>query len=318
MSTFPTPSGGGGISVTAPLGPAFERMKQILFQPFDLKRWLAIGFCAWLATLGERGGAGGVNYAGSGPISEEERQALRRGVEQVQENLTWIIPLVLVGVAVVILLALLAIWLSSRGRFMFLDNVATGRAEVAAPWRRYARHGNALALFRLGVALAGLLVFAPLALGVIAVILPMVRQERASFWGVALVVLLIGAAILAGIVFALIGKFTKDFVVPIMRLHTPSVLGAWGEFFRLFASHIGAFTLYILFHILLSVAIGMATLALVIATCCVAGCLMAIPYIGVVLILPVPVFLRAYSAGFLAQFGPRYDVFAAAGREPSA
>ena len=29
-------------------------MKKILFQPFELKKWLVIGFAAWLANLGAR------------------------------------------------------------------------------------------------------------------------------------------------------------------------------------------------------------------------------------------------------------------------
>ena len=46
------------VSVTAPLGPAIERMKKLLFQPFDLTVWLTIGFAAWLAQLGRSGGGG--------------------------------------------------------------------------------------------------------------------------------------------------------------------------------------------------------------------------------------------------------------------
>jgi hypothetical protein len=33
---------------------------------------------------------------------------------------------------------------------------------------------------------------------------------------------------------------------------------------------------------------------------------MAIPYIGTVLLLPVPVFLRSYSIMFMEQFGPAW------------
>ena len=41
------------MSVTLPVGQAMDRVKKVLFQPFDLARWFAIGFCAWLAYLGE-------------------------------------------------------------------------------------------------------------------------------------------------------------------------------------------------------------------------------------------------------------------------
>ena len=39
------------IEIFAPFGEAFELTKKILFQPFDLAKWLVIGFSAWLATF---------------------------------------------------------------------------------------------------------------------------------------------------------------------------------------------------------------------------------------------------------------------------
>jgi hypothetical protein len=44
----------------------------------------------------------------------------------------------------------------------------------------------------------------------------------------------------------------------------------------------------------------------VLLTCCVAGCFLAIPFVGTVLMLPVLVFDRAYSLIFLAQLGDGY------------
>ena len=39
------------IEIFKPFGEAFELMKKILFQPFDLRKWLVIGFAAFLASL---------------------------------------------------------------------------------------------------------------------------------------------------------------------------------------------------------------------------------------------------------------------------
>jgi len=47
------------IEIFRPFGEAFELTTKILFQPFDLKKWLVIGFAAWLANLG---GGGSFNY----------------------------------------------------------------------------------------------------------------------------------------------------------------------------------------------------------------------------------------------------------------
>jgi hypothetical protein len=111
------------------------------------------------------------------------------------------------------------------------------------------------------------------------------------------------------IVFALIKKFTMDFVVPVMFLRRSRCLAAWREFYRLLGAHPGQWILYILFQIVLTIAIGALVVMVVIITCCCAGCLMALPYLGTVLLLPILVFKRAYSLYFLAQFGPEYDVF---------
>ena len=56
---------GSKIEIFKPFGEAFELMKKILFQPFDLKKWLVIGFAAWLANLGAGGGVGNFNYPDS-------------------------------------------------------------------------------------------------------------------------------------------------------------------------------------------------------------------------------------------------------------
>ena len=50
-------------------------------------------------------------------------------------------------------------------------------------------------------------------------------------------------------------------------------------------------------------------IAFVCMTCCIAGCLMLIPYIGTVVLLPVLVFGKSYSLYYLGQYGRAYNVF---------
>ena len=47
-----------GVSYVEPLSRAVERMRGTLFQPFDLVKWLVMGFSAWLAGLATGGGGG--------------------------------------------------------------------------------------------------------------------------------------------------------------------------------------------------------------------------------------------------------------------
>jgi hypothetical protein len=200
-------------------------------------------------------------------------------------------------------------WLSSRGKFMFLHCVALNKAEVRLPWEQFAGAGNSLWQFRLGLGLAGLLASLPLLALILVPVVKMVMQGAPNAAGIVVAVSALLVLLAVAIGFAVIGKLLTDFVVPIMFLRGKQCLAGWGELRGLLATHIGSFVLYFLMQLVLGIAIGILVLVVILATCCIAGCFMLIPYLGTVLLLPVLVFKRAYSLHFLAQFGPEYDVF---------
>ncbi len=70
------------IEIFKPFGEAFELMKKILFQPFDLKKWLIIGFAAWLA--GHFGGVGLIFRRTSATC-----QKLARGIAKIRICSAW-------------------------------------------------------------------------------------------------------------------------------------------------------------------------------------------------------------------------------------
>ena len=80
------------ISVTTPISQAIERVRQILFNPFDLGKWFVIGFCAWLAGLGESGGGGGGNFNNSSNHGGDIHQQFEHARSYMVENLAWIVP----------------------------------------------------------------------------------------------------------------------------------------------------------------------------------------------------------------------------------
>jgi len=298
------------VSVTLPVSQAVDHVKRVLFNPFDLAKWFTIGFCAWLAYLGQQGFRG--NFGGGGRGGDGRVQDwVRRAHEFVLSNLYWIVP-VAIGLAVFLLaLSVLIMWLSSRGKFMFLHCVVRNVAEVVAPWHRFAREGLTLFWFRLIVALIQLVILVPLAVSIGVLIWRMVQRHEASAGGITVAIALGGLLLLVCIVGLIIAKLTNDFIVPILFLRGGSCMDAWLVLRELLSANPGGFVLYFLFQILLSLAITACVVALVLVTCCIAGCLLALPFLGTVLFLPVLMFQRAYSIFYLRQYGTEFDVFAA-------
>ena len=193
MSIQPPPSSRPReISVAEPVAPALERVKQMLFKPFGLAKWITIGFCAWLADLGESGGVGGGgnfntgNHFGDhdGQPAEQLRQFYHKASDYVMFNLGWIIPVAILLVLFGVALWLLLLWLSSRGKFMFLHCVALDKAEVAEPWSQFVNEANSLFRFRIGLGLIGMILTLPLAVFMLLAILRMFLQGEADVAGV--------------------------------------------------------------------------------------------------------------------------------------
>ena len=310
------------ISVTEPLGAAYARMKLVLFQPFDAGKWLVIGFCAWLAQLGEAGGGGGYGYNNrtfadkdAHPL-EQIRHACSLVHDYVLLNLAWLLPVVAFAALLLLALGVLFVWLSSRGQFMFLHCLAENRAEIVGPWDKHGRAANRLFLFRLVLWLAGMILILPILVVMIVLMVRMVMTGEFDFPRIFPLVGLACALALVALGLSLVQKFLVDFVVPILYLRGGTCRAACREFFQLLGAHAGVFVLYILFQILLALVLGMLVIWVVLMTCCTAGCLLVVPYIGTVVVLPILVFKRAYALLFLAQFGPAYDVFPPAAPPP--
>ena len=67
---------------------------------------------------------------------------------------------------------------------------------------------------------------------------------------------------------------------------------------------------------MIAVALAAVLVLLGMITCGCACCLSALPYLGTVLLLPVPTFKRSFSLLYLRQFGPDFDLFSAESEPP--
>ena len=289
------------ISVVKPVNKALGTVRQVLFAPFNLIKWLGLGFTAWLASLTE-GFAPNFNLT---PNNTFDSPASHKALVWMQAHLALVISAG-TGMAIVILVVTLVIaWASCRGKFMFLDNVLNNRAEIQAPWHRFRRQGNSLFLFSICFGIAALAVLATLGLLLLSVAWPDIGRH--NFGINALSAILLGVLFLTSYILVLgcLLAFLNDFIVPLMTLHSCRVMTAWGLFLDLFKTHVGVFVLYLLFRIVLTLVIS----AVVGLACCLLCCTVLIPYVGTVILLPVLVFWRSYSVHFLEQFGGAYRLF---------
>jgi hypothetical protein len=291
-----------------PLRDAWERMRTALFRPFDVAKWLVWGFAAWLSRLGQSGGGWpGGNWWPDDPAQAQEflRKAAAFAGEVLRKPL-WL-GIGLAAILLVLAVAVVLMWVSSRGKFVFLDSVVQGRPLIVEPWVAYARQGNSLFLWRLGFSFIGLAVtLALVCWGWLSAVSPWLAGK-----GFRLLPAVSIAAVWVPlmIVMAYVGHFLENFVVPIMYRERLGANGAWGRFLPLFGSHAGAFLLYGLAILGIFLALGAALLVVGCVTCCIGFLVLWLPYVWAVLLLPLLYAYRALGPLFLAQFGPEWSVF---------
>lgn len=296
------------IGYVEPLRAAWRRTREMLFHPVEPRTWLVLGFAAWLAGLME--GTGG----GTGNLGTGKTGGARDGVELLQgawQRLLehpWLAALTVVGVAVTLVVLLLLLWLSSRAKFVYLDSVVTRRPAIVEPWRRTRQLGNSLFLWRLGFFAAALL--AAVTLGTVLYVAAggLDGFGFATARSTLMTVLAAVTALLFAIVLAFVTLFLDSFVVPLMAQGNLSAGAAWAAFLPWLEAYTGSFVLYGLFVLALWIGVALAVVAAGFATCCMGFFLLAVPYVGTVVLLPVHLTYRLFSLAFLAQFDPGLDM----------
>lgn len=291
------------IEIFKPFGEGFELMKKILFQPFDLKKWLVIGFGGFLASL-----SGGFTSSFN-PLSSwstrEDNKAIGDSFHEVWSDGQiewWVIGLIAIGALIILALVLVLAWVGARGRFIFTDCIVRNRAAIVAPWKEFRAEANSFFIFSV-LALLTLITFA--IIGVLGLALPLILHGDGFRPGTALLIAFcVFLFVVACVAFGL--ALTLQLIIPVMYRQRCRAMNAFGQTLRLIAAHPGPVLLYMLFFLVLVIAAAVISCAVTCATCCIA----AIPYVGTVILLPIPVTLGAFSLLFLRQFGPDYDVWA--------
>ena len=224
--------------------------------------------------------------------------------------------LIVLLVLAVILIVLALLWVSSRAKFIFLDNVAHNRAHVVEPWKRLGRLGDSLFLWRLCFGLASLMVVLLIVGGTVASLVLVAAGKSLDPGSLVLVVFAAVLLLALSVVVLFVVIWVENFLVPIMYRFNLSILGAWRHFWQWLRTYPAAFIVYGLFVIVLAVCFGITVVLFGLMTCCIGLILIALPYVGTVILLPVWVTYRSLGPRFLEQLSPDFGIFPAPVTEP--
>ncbi len=298
------------IAFLAPFSKGWNRMTKALFKPFNLGKWFIVGFTAFLAGLLDgHNGSGGLKISDSNKIDWGDVFATPLYFwEWLMDHPGWLTFIMFI-IPVIIAIVVVLTWISSRGKFMFLDNVVHDRAKVTQPWNDYRMHGNSLFVWRL--------VFGIICLSIIGLFIFLFFNlaydiHVHDFEVAAHVPSLVGIiflALITVIVIAYVSLFLSDFIVPIMYRDNLTATQAWHKFLSIFSRHWISFILYGILILFLNIIVVIFVILAIIFTCCVGLLLLIIPYINAVVTLPISYTFRAFSVEFLEQFGPDFKIF---------
>lgn len=277
--------------------------------PFRFERWLALGVAAFLDQCGRTQAGFSTRF----PMSWSEPH---RGGEHPSTELStaaaWlgahvmlVMAIAAVALVVVLCLTALVLWINSRGVFMYLDDVATGRSDVTRPWREHAEKADSYFAWSFGLTLGaltgGIVLLVPAAL----VILRMVQGSGGFNFSVGVVTMLVvlgGLFFIFVLAFALATLALRDFVAPIQMKTGMSCGAAIGVFLGLLRLHPGAFAVYVLLKIVFALVLAFVVMVAACVTCCCA----LVPVVTQTLLQPAFYFERAWSVFLLRPLG--YDL----------
>jgi hypothetical protein len=312
---------------------ALGSTSQLLFRKPDLWFWLKLSLVVFLAV-------GGSSF---NPSSFLNRDSGDGSVDFMQY-----LPLLVAVFSIILIIGLVFSFIRAVCQFMFIESLIEGRTEIADGFRRNLDNGFSLFLFNLLVGFASIaILLAFLAPVIYYAFISGVEPSRPALF--VSLVYAIGIFILVGVVSGIVGSFTTDFVTVLMYKNVKGVVYCWKRLAGLIKNNTNEFLVYMLVGIASGLAAGVilfivdviVTIAAIViaiipalglivvggglglalgkgilvwllipALAVVIAYFMVVSYITVVLTLPVHVFFRYYSMGFIHRIEPTLGVMA--------
>jgi hypothetical protein len=288
------------VSVLSAAENAIEETRARLF-PIRAERWLALAFIAYLEQCGRGGGCNNFPSPPSGG-GNGEGETGGSGAEQalsfMGEHVLLVAALAAIVLTLVIALTAVVLWVNSRGTFLYLDNVATGRSDVGRPWREHAERAGSYFAWTFGLALASIVI-------VMASLVPLgwsvfVLAKRGA---AAAPIVVLAAAVLFLLLYVaganLLAFALRHFVAPLQWYRDLSC----GAALRLFAGLAVAHPLTLLGFLLLKVVYSIVLAVVGVTVGCMTCCIGFLPVVHQALLQPLFYFERRWSLEILAQMG---------------
>lgn len=280
------------VSVIDAASAAIEHARRQLF-PFRFERWLALGLVAFLDQCGRTGQAARSDWKQDGNLPASLPPEL------VSAGLAVMAVLALIALAIGVALGAFALWINSRGVFMYADDVSTGRDDVARPWSEHAEAAWSYFKWSCGVTLGTAVVLLACAGAAAGGVLALRSASGAARWPwIALIVAAALGGLLVALAACLLLVALRDFAAPLMLWTGRPCGDALKLVSGLARTWPGAFVLYLLFKI----PFGMAMAAGVFVTCCLCCCAL-VPVVFQTVLQPLFYFERAWGMILLRQMG---------------
>ena len=234
------------MNVGEAISPTIAHTARLLFKPFALRKWLALGFVALLAAMGD----GGFRF-NFGANSDANGPAIGAWIEH---HVAWIIVVSVVLSAI----GLVLMWVGSVMKFVYLNQITRDPYAIREPFHRFRRLGTSLFLWRLAFIFVVVLVAAVvIALPIAALQLNRMTQDGSAMIVLGIWCILFGLAIL--ITAAVVDIFARDFVATAMFVRGVKVLEGWRTALPLLRENRKQYALYVLMLIAIALVTGFAS-----------------------------------------------------------
>lgn len=268
------------MNVGEAITPAIAHTSRLLFKPFVLRKWLALGLVLLLAEMG------GGNFRVPGDESSAYEDAGQSAAVWIAEHLAL---LVLAGV-VLFALSLVLLWLSAIFKFVYVNQVTRVPLAIREPFHQFVGLGTSFFLWQLAFALVAIILLAIAALPPIVAFVTnanLAVKVITVIWAVIVGLATILSAALADI-------FSRDFVLTTMFVRNVRVLEAWDTVIPILKANAGQIVPYLLMLMVISIASSIGAVICVLA-------------VGLVFLIP---------GGLLALIG--WGIYSASGQQWSA